>query len=523
MNVFTRSQIKKLVGKLDRAHVHSRAVDGRKLDYIEGWFAVSEANAIFGFAGWDREMVHFERVFESRVADETSCAYLARVRVTVRAPGHAVIREGTGFGQARARLRGEAHERALKVAETDATKRALATFGNRLGLALYDKDQNGVAERSTDKAKPQSLGVKVGASLAKSAAVTDMSGCEPGIEGAVTANIFVLRDAGGELLARALSGEGFCTGLRQLIEAYKQGGDLDRLKLHNGDMLALLRSARPALRSSKGEHFADILERLIAKKRGRLGAGSGAVSPPAARRAREQVLPSQIGERSKAVDATPPPHDRAATNIGAERAAVVRDAAPREGVLTGLTALSGAEYPAATEPGTKDDTTTVAASGPGYPKGTAPDTGSDIMDGATVGGPAKAMAANNVLRPTQSPEPSQRPSRLGAGSAVDKSSLLIATVRRVRHRDHLNFVARKPCLICEVLPCHAHHVTFAQPRGLSLKVSDEFTVPLCAVHHNTLHASGDERAFWRRHGIDPLVAARQLWLATLGNQSQTGV
>jgi hypothetical protein len=33
---------------------------------------------------------------------------------------------------------------ALKAAETDATKRALATFGNPFGLALYDHEQAGV-------------------------------------------------------------------------------------------------------------------------------------------------------------------------------------------------------------------------------------------------------------------------------------------------------------------------------------------------------------------------------------------
>ena len=32
----------------------------------------------------------------------------------------------------------------LKAAETDATKRALATFGNPFGLALYDREQAGV-------------------------------------------------------------------------------------------------------------------------------------------------------------------------------------------------------------------------------------------------------------------------------------------------------------------------------------------------------------------------------------------
>ena len=36
----------------------------------------------------------------------------------------------------------------LKAAETDATKRALATFGNPFGLALYDKDQSQVTRRS---------------------------------------------------------------------------------------------------------------------------------------------------------------------------------------------------------------------------------------------------------------------------------------------------------------------------------------------------------------------------------------
>ena len=46
----------------------------------------------------------------------------------------------------RASQPGEAHELALKAAETDATKRALATFGNPFGLALYDRDLAGVTQ-----------------------------------------------------------------------------------------------------------------------------------------------------------------------------------------------------------------------------------------------------------------------------------------------------------------------------------------------------------------------------------------
>ena len=85
MSGFAPDQLKKLVKSLDRARVHSRELDGRQIDYIEGWFAISEANAIFGYAGWDREMAHFERVFERSHAKGTSCGYLARVRISVRA------------------------------------------------------------------------------------------------------------------------------------------------------------------------------------------------------------------------------------------------------------------------------------------------------------------------------------------------------------------------------------------------------------------------------------------------------
>ena len=49
-------------------------------------------------------------------------------------------RDGIGTGFGRVNSIDSAHEIALKAAETDATKRALATFGNPFGLALYDKD-----------------------------------------------------------------------------------------------------------------------------------------------------------------------------------------------------------------------------------------------------------------------------------------------------------------------------------------------------------------------------------------------
>jgi hypothetical protein len=90
--------------------------------------------------------------------------------------------------------------------------------------------------------------------------------------------------------------------------------------------------------------------------------------------------------------------------------------------------------------------------------------------------------------------------------------------QRVRDKAHLAFVATEPCLVCGRRPAQAHHIRFAQPRALGLKVSDEFTVPLCNGHHDSLHSTSDERAWWARHGIlDPIQIANRLWAASRQN------
>ena len=61
---------------------------------------------------------------------------------------------------------------------------------------------------------------------------------------------------------------------------------------------------------------------------------------------------------------------------------------------------------------------------------------------------------------------------------IDKSQLAIAEPKRLRDKAHLKFVASQPCLVCGRSPSDPHHLRFAQPRAIGLKVSDEFTVPL---------------------------------------------
>jgi hypothetical protein len=53
-----------------------------------------------------------------------------------------------------------------------------------------------------------------------------------------------------------------------------------------------------------------------------------------------------------------------------------------------------------------------------------------------------------------------------------------------------------------------------QPTALGKKVSDEFTVPLCSVHHRELHQSGAEQDWWQKRGIDPVTMAQELWRAS---------
>lgn len=140
---FTAEQNKALAAPLDRSHVAKRAQGGAQVSYIEGWHAIAEANRIFGFDGWNRETVELRQLGEPReVNGKIRVDYMARVRIRVGE----IVRDGCGFGQGIDKDHGQAHESALKEAETDAMKRALMTFGNPFGLALYDKTQANVGE-----------------------------------------------------------------------------------------------------------------------------------------------------------------------------------------------------------------------------------------------------------------------------------------------------------------------------------------------------------------------------------------
>lgn len=289
---FSTLQVRRLKARLKAEYVKERQLDGVNLHYLEGWHIISEANRIFGFDGWDRETVSNECVWRRPVENGFGAAYLVRIKVTVRAGEGVITRDGLGSAEAIASTPGQAHERAAKAAETDATKRALSTFGNPFGLSLY-----------------------------------------------------------------------------------KGGFDASRKR-------------------------------------------TAPTSP----------LPSSIERR---------------------------------------------------EPKTRPE----AAEAP-------------------------------VRLPAQQPSPAAVPRR------IDKTILTFGEPKRLRRPDHLRFVATKACLVCGRIPSQAHHLRFRQPRAMSRKVSDEFTVPLCALHHHDLHHAGDEQAWWDAKKINPSPVAEALWQESRSGSSE---
>ena len=94
------------------------------------------------------------------------------------------------------------------------------------------------------------------------------------------------------------------------------------------------------------------------------------------------------------------------------------------------------------------------------------------------------------------------------------SRRLVAKAIRLRDKEHCRYVATQACVICGRAPTEAHHIRFAQPRALGRKVSDEYTVPVCRLHHRELHRYGDEASWWAGVGVDPLPTALELWKLT---------
>lgn len=363
---FTDVQRRNLRSKLSGKYVKTRHVNGSTLSYVEGWHAIAEANRIFGYDAWDRMTVSTQCVWSRTIQGRYCCVYTAKVRITVRAGKERVVREGNGTGEGIGATAGAAHDVALKAAETDATKRALATFGNPFGLALYDKEKAGVRRSCKTSVSPN---------------------------GGQVHDVWVFRTADGNLKEFGDKPKAFVTELRNVLASAGSLKELEAVWTVNCGELDRLRKEAPELKDKSNQHYADVLVDFCEA------------------RVQELQAPNPTPNPSKAYKV------------------------PVSGGFNGT-------------------------------------------------------------------------------GTIDKAALKLSEPKRFRNKEHLQFVASQPCLICDRRPAQAHHVQFAQPKAMASKVSDEFAVPLCTTHHQQLHHIGNEREWWRKHTIDPLRQAARLWAVT---------
>jgi hypothetical protein len=147
---------------------------------------------------------------------------------------------------------------------------------------------------------------------------------------------------------------------------------------------------------------------------------------------------------------------------------------------------------------------------------------STIGDGLGPSEPSNAVPVQSMTPDSRTDASAGLSISAESGKAPQKGAVrALGKTVRLRDKEHRKFVSRQPCLVCGRTPSDPHHLRFVQSRALGRRVSDEFTVPLCRVHHRELHRQGDEAAWWGKLSIDPVPVALKLWQHTRLNGTAT--
>jgi len=170
MSGFTDKQIKDLKEPILREDVKTREGSGNtQLSYLASFHVIAEANRIFGFDGWDSEILSLSQVDKTEYEKQAynagdkpkpmiSISYLCKLRVTIKAGDKAIVREDVGFGNGVAGHTaygiGSCIELASKEAVTDALKRCMRYYGDKFGLSLYDKENILIDSDQFEMSKP---------------------------------------------------------------------------------------------------------------------------------------------------------------------------------------------------------------------------------------------------------------------------------------------------------------------------------------------------------------------------------
>lgn len=153
---FTRSQVQQLLRPINPKRVLK---DGKGHSHVSQQDVVAHLIRIFGFGNFDVEITGPDLIFEAeRVKPQTGestgrwdCCYRAKARLVIKDPdGNPVCYfDGSATATAQNQTRGDAHDLAMKSAESVAKKRAATNLGDQFGLSLYNKGQLEALVRGT--------------------------------------------------------------------------------------------------------------------------------------------------------------------------------------------------------------------------------------------------------------------------------------------------------------------------------------------------------------------------------------
>lgn len=132
----TYEQYEQLMKPLNPSRVAQRQQAGRSLSYLEAWDVKAHLIRIFGFGGWSWDVLAAEQAFEAEKDNKWNVGYRVVGRLMI--PTLDCTYTEAAVGSATLPQRGEAHDMAVKTAESDAIKRAAINLGTQFGLSLYN-------------------------------------------------------------------------------------------------------------------------------------------------------------------------------------------------------------------------------------------------------------------------------------------------------------------------------------------------------------------------------------------------
>ena len=139
-------QVRVLLRPLNPARIATRSQGGKKLSYLEAWDVKAHLTRVFGFGGWDGEVLDSHVAFAepAEIGKDKKpgwqIGYHCLYRLRVKDWQGTVLGTWTeaAVGQNSQPDLGEAHDTACKTAESDALKRCAIALGDQFGLSLYD-------------------------------------------------------------------------------------------------------------------------------------------------------------------------------------------------------------------------------------------------------------------------------------------------------------------------------------------------------------------------------------------------